>query len=144
MQQAIAERESLQLSIKTMQMSIDDLEDRCKELKDANKELEEASVCKFDTNDRLKAETKALKDNVKAGEDNFDKLKTHAESKIQGANDEIAKVRTQKDKEISLLKAQISRAESKIASLDATIETKTKENQELMTICDELMTKMSG
>ncbi|KAJ1949104.1 hypothetical protein IWQ62_006789, partial [Dispira parvispora] len=90
------------------------------------------------------AEIELLKENIKIAEQNFETLKGHAEKKIQEANEEINKVRAQKDKEVSLMRVQISKAESKIKTLEASIETKTKENADLMGICDDLIAKMGG
>lgn len=44
--------------------------------------------------------------------------------------------------ELSATKAKLHKNELKISSLESAIETKTKENSELMTICDELIHKM--
>lgn len=44
--------------------------------------------------------------------------------------------------ELSATKAKLLKSELKISSLESAIEAKTKENSELMTICDELIHKM--
>lgn len=44
--------------------------------------------------------------------------------------------------ELSATKAKLLKSELKISSLETAIETKTRENSELMTICDELIHKM--
>ena len=44
--------------------------------------------------------------------------------------------------ELSATKAKLLKSELKINSLESAIEAKTRENSELMTICDELIHKM--
>lgn len=44
--------------------------------------------------------------------------------------------------ELSATKAKLLKSELKISSLESAIDAKTKENSELMTICDELIHKM--
>ena len=46
------------------------------------------------------------------------------------------------ENELSVTKAKLLKSELKISSLDAAIEAKSRENSELMTICDELIHKM--
>lgn len=46
------------------------------------------------------------------------------------------------ENELSVTKAKLLKSELKISSLEASIEAKTRENNELMTICDELIHKM--
>ena len=46
------------------------------------------------------------------------------------------------ENELSVTKAKLLKSELIINSLEATVESKTKENAELLTICDELIHKM--
>lgn len=46
------------------------------------------------------------------------------------------------ENELSVTKAKLLKSELKISSLESAIEAKTRENSELMTICDELIHKM--
>ena len=67
------------------------------------------------------------------------------------ANIEIAKVRKDFDKELSAMKAKLLRKEldtqslnQKIKALQEQINIKTKENEELATICDALVSKLEN
>lgn len=44
----------------------------------------------------------------------------------------------------SQLKAQLKKTEMRVASLETTLEQKSKENQELTKLCDELITRMGS
>lgn len=46
------------------------------------------------------------------------------------------------ENELSVTRAKLLKSELKINSLESSIEAKTRENSELMTICDELIHKM--
>ena len=74
----------------------------------------------------------------------YEMLKVHAEDKLENANQELSKLKCAYDAEISLLKVKLSKSELKIKSLESTIEMKTKENKELMDICDDLIQRMDS
>lgn len=57
-------------------------------------------------------------------------------------NNENKSVKEGLEYELSATKAKLLKSELKISSLESAIETKTRENSELMTICDELIHKM--
>ncbi|KAJ3080077.1 Transforming acidic coiled-coil-containing protein 3 [Quaeritorhiza haematococci] len=92
----------------------------------------------------LKRIIEALQNDVVVAKRAYDTLKVHAEEKLQSANVEIAKVRSTYDKEISALKAKLSRAELQISTLENTVETKTRENKELTKICDGLLAQIDA
>ena len=74
----------------------------------------------------------------------YEMIKSHAEERLEGANQELQKLKSGYDGEIGLLKVKLSKHESKIKSLESVIEMKSKENQELMDICDDLIQKMDN
>jgi hypothetical protein len=51
-------------------------------------------------------------------------------------------MREKYDDELSAAKAKLSKAELRASMLETTVATKSKENTELMAICDELIQKM--
>lgn len=57
-------------------------------------------------------------------------------------NMESLNLKASLENELSVTKAKLLKSELKISSLEASIEAKTRENNELMTICDELIHKM--
>ncbi|NWI99704.1 TACC3 protein, partial [Crypturellus undulatus] len=58
------------------------------------------------------------------------------------ANEEIAQVRSRAKSESTALQASLRKEQMRIQSLERTLEQKTKENDELTKICDDLILKM--
>lgn len=58
------------------------------------------------------------------------------------ANNAIESHKKTFEDDISVTKAKLLKAELKISFLDSTVEAKTKENAELVAICDELISKI--
>ncbi|KAI9089448.1 transforming acidic coiled-coil-containing protein-domain containing protein [Phlyctochytrium arcticum] len=98
-------------------------------------DLKENGARLYDMMENLKAEV------VRANE-RFEGLKKHAESKLEEANTEMTRIRAAYDKEVSALKAKLSRSEVQMSTLERTIESKTQENQELTKICDSLVAQL--
>lgn len=72
----------------------------------------------------------------------YQALKTQAEDKLQRANEEIAQVRSKASAEAHALQASLRREQMRVQSLEKAVEQKTKENEELTRICDDLISKM--
>ncbi|NWH83375.1 TACC3 protein, partial [Aegithalos caudatus] len=79
---------------------------------------------------------------IKKEEQRYQALKAHAEEKLQQANEEIAQVRSKAKSETVALQAILRKEQMKIQSLERSLEQKTKENDELAKICDDLILKM--
>ncbi|NXU70871.1 TACC3 protein, partial [Oreotrochilus melanogaster] len=58
------------------------------------------------------------------------------------ANEEIAQVRSKANSETAALQASVRKEQMRIQSLEKSLEQKTKENDELTKICDDLILKM--
>ncbi|NXJ00692.1 TACC3 protein, partial [Psophia crepitans] len=58
------------------------------------------------------------------------------------ANEEIAQVRSKAKSEAAALQASLRKEQMRIQSLERSLEQKTKENDELTKICDDLILKM--
>ncbi|NWI07430.1 TACC3 protein, partial [Mystacornis crossleyi] len=58
------------------------------------------------------------------------------------ANEEIAQVRSKAKSETAALQATLRKEQMRIQSLERSLEQKTKENDELTKICDDLILKM--
>ena len=69
-------------------------------------------------------------------------LKKHAEEKIELANKTIGDERKAAEAEQTRLKASLKLIEIKVSKLQKQVEDKTKENEELTAICDELLSKV--
>ncbi|KFQ35866.1 Transforming acidic coiled-coil-containing protein 3, partial [Mesitornis unicolor] len=88
---------------------------------------------------------KCVEDNlarIKKEEQRYKALKAHAEEKLNQANGEIAQVRNKTKSEIAALQASLRKEQMRVQSLERSLEQKTKENDELTKICDDLISKM--
>uniref|UniRef100_A0A8I3NGE4 Transforming acidic coiled-coil containing protein 3 n=2 Tax=Canis lupus familiaris TaxID=9615 RepID=A0A8I3NGE4_CANLF len=72
----------------------------------------------------------------------YQALKAHAEEKLKLASEEIAQVRSKAQAEALAFQASLRKEQMRIQSLEKTVEQKTKENEELTRICDDLISKM--
>ncbi|XP_007496924.1 transforming acidic coiled-coil-containing protein 3 isoform X2 [Monodelphis domestica] len=79
---------------------------------------------------------------IEKGEQRYQALKAHAEEKLNSANEEIAQVRSKAKAETLALQANLRKEQMRVQSLEKTLEQKTKENDELTKICDDLISKM--
>ncbi|XP_044536683.1 transforming acidic coiled-coil-containing protein 3 [Gracilinanus agilis] len=79
---------------------------------------------------------------IEKGEQRYQALKAHAEEKLNAANEEIAQVRSKAKAETLALQANLRKEQMRVQSLEKTLEQKTKENDELTKICDDLISKM--
>ncbi|KAM6206851.1 transforming acidic coiled-coil-containing protein 3 [Sarcoramphus papa] len=79
---------------------------------------------------------------IKKEEQRYQALKAHAEEKLHQANEEIAQVRSKAKSETAALQASLRKEQMRIQSLERSLEQKTKENDELTKICDDLILKM--
>ena len=57
----------------------------------------------------------------------------------RSANVEISKVRAAHERELTMLRARLGRAELQVGALSTQLESKKQENAELTKICDQLM-----
>lgn len=81
---------------------------------------------------------------IRKQEQKYDMLKSHAMAQLESANQELDSVRRSQQAETAKFKAMIKKAEVKTSSLEEMLEQKVKENQELASICDELIGKVGG
>jgi hypothetical protein len=140
----LEERNYLHESSEVMETSFKELRLKFEEFKTQN-EI-------FSKNEELMKQTIAsLQNDVLCASQRYEQIKSHAEEKLEMANVEIAKVRNDFDKELSAMKAKLLRKEldsqslnQKIKALQEQINIKTKENEELATICDALVSKLEN
>jgi len=140
----LEERSYLQESSEIMETSFKELRLKFEEFKTQN-EI-------FSKNEELMKQTiTSLQNDVLCASQRYEQIKAHAEEKLEMANIEIAKVRNNFEKELSAMKAKLLRKEldsqslnQKIKALQEQINIKTKENEELATICDALVSKLEN
>ncbi|XP_042232549.1 transforming acidic coiled-coil-containing protein 3-like isoform X2 [Homarus americanus] len=77
-------------------------------------------------------------------EEKFVEFQKHAEEKIQLANEEFKTMRKANDQEMTKMAALLKKAEMKIMSLQDSFDRKTRENQELTQLCDDLINKVGS
>ncbi|CAN2388418.1 Transforming acidic coiled-coil containing protein 3 [Pristimantis euphronides] len=135
LQKIIQEKLQVQVDLNSMEKSFSDLFKRFEKQKDVLegylKNEETLKKCAEDYLARIKKE-----------EQRYQALKAHAEEKLNWANEEIAQVRSKAKSEAAALHAMQRKEQMKIQSLERTLEQKTKENDELTKICDDLIVKM--
>ncbi|KAM4807622.1 transforming acidic coiled-coil-containing protein 3 [Rhinophrynus dorsalis] len=131
----LQEKQQVQMDLNSMEKSFSELFKRFekqKEVLEGYRKNEEAlKKCVEDYLARIKKE-----------EQRYQALKAHAEEKLNRANEEIAHVRSKAKAEATALQATLRKEQMKIQSLERTLEQKTKENDELTKICDDLIQKM--
>lgn len=85
-----------------------------------------------------------LQAELAAADRRFEDLRAHAEERISTANDDVHRLRTTLEIDLSTTKAKLRQAELRIAGLESQVEAKARENGELMAICDELIAKIDA
>ncbi|KAJ3433698.1 transforming acidic coiled-coil protein isoform k [Anaeramoeba flamelloides] len=90
----------------------------------------------------------AIQKEIKLSESRFEKLKSYAQQKIEEANVDVVKIKKHLKSindgyktETLKLSTRLNKANNKVQTLRQELETKEKENLELMNICDDLMKK---
>ncbi|XP_073430533.1 transforming acidic coiled-coil-containing protein 3 isoform X3 [Dendrobates tinctorius] len=131
----VEEKQQVQMDLNSMEKSFSELFKRFEKQKDVlegyRKNEEALKKCVEDYLARIKKE-----------EQRYQALKAHAEEKLNRANEEIAQVRSKAKGEATALQAALRKEQMKIQSLERSLEQKTKENDELTKICDDLILKM--
>ncbi|XP_032843293.2 transforming acidic coiled-coil-containing protein 3 isoform X2 [Tyto alba] len=135
MQRMIEEKQQIASDLNSMEKSFSELFKRFekqKEVLEGYRKNEEA----------LKKCAEEYLARIKKEEQRYRALKAHAEEKLHQANEEIAQVRSKAKSETAALQASLRKEQMRIQSLERSLEQKTKENDELTKICDDLILKM--
>ncbi|XP_058428465.1 transforming acidic coiled-coil-containing protein 3 isoform X3 [Marmota monax] len=134
-QKVLKERDQLTMDLNSMEKSFSDLFKRFEKQKEVlegyRKNEESLKKCVEDYIVRIEKEGQR-----------YQALKAHAEEKLRLANEEITQVRSKAQAEALAYQASLRKAQMQIHSLEKTVEQKTKENDELTRICDDLISKM--
>ncbi|NXF82440.1 TACC3 protein, partial [Sclerurus mexicanus] len=135
MQKMMEEKQQALSDLNSMEKSFSELFKRLEKQKEAlegyHRNEEVLKKCAEDYLARIKKE-----------EQRYQALKAHAEEKLQKANEEIAHVRNKADSEAAALQAILRKEQMRNQSLERSLEQKTKENDELTKICDDLISKI--
>lgn len=81
---------------------------------------------------------------LKVAEDKLQEFVQQAETKIDSANNEMERTRKAAASDIARLEAAVKKAELQVQSLQRSLDQKVKENEELTSICDELIAKVGS
>lgn len=134
-QKLLKEKEQLVKDLSSLENSFSDLFKRFEKQREAIEgyRTNEDSLKKCVEDSMARIEKEAQK---------YQALKTQAEEKLQLANEEIALVRSKASAEASALQASLRKEQMHTHSLEKALEQKTKENEELTRLCDDLISKM--
>ncbi|KAM4051659.1 transforming acidic coiled-coil-containing protein 3 [Anomaloglossus baeobatrachus] len=131
----VEEKQQVQMDLNSMEKSFSELFKRFEKQKDVLEGYRK-------NEDALKKCVEDYLARIKKEEQRYQALKAHAEEKLNRANEEIAQVRNKAKAEATALQATLRKEQMKIQSLERSLEQKTKENDELTKICDDLILKM--
>jgi len=92
--------------------------------------------------EQLKTYVDEYKEKLRKQDQKYNMLKAHAEEKLEEANREIDKIARSQDAEKAKLTAMLQKTEMKVRNLERTLGQKSKENEELTNICDDLIAKV--
>lgn len=134
-QKVLKEKEQLTADLNSMEKSFSDLFKRFEKQREA--------IEGYRTNEEsLKKCVEGYIVRIQKEGQRYQALKAHAEEKLQLANEEIAQVRSKAQAEAMAFQASLRKEQMRVHSLEKTVEQKTKENDELTRICDDLISKM--
>ncbi|KAK2490161.1 hypothetical protein MC885_013438 [Smutsia gigantea] len=142
MQKVLKEKDQLATDLSSMEKSFSDLFKRFEKQREAIEGYRVVGGQAAQNEESLK---KCVQDYIvrieKEGQ-RYQALKAHAEEKLRLANEEIAQVRSKAQAEALAFQASLRKEQMRIHSLETAVEQKTKENDELTRICDDLISKM--
>jgi len=92
----------------------------------------------------LKKALAAYQERLQQEQHKYETLKLHAAQKLEAAQQETENMRRNLEAESSRIKAVLKKTEMRLSSVETSLEQKTKENEELTTLCDELINKLGS
>ncbi|GIY49333.1 transforming acidic coiled-coil-containing protein 1 [Caerostris darwini] len=134
-QKAMKERDQALEDLQSVESAFADLHRRyenCKSVLEGYKQNEE----------RIKQQVSEMQMKLRQQEQMYEMLRARIQDKLDSANAEIESAKKSGDAEVTVLSAQLKKAEMKISSLEKDLEQKNKENIQLSSICDDLIAKV--
>lgn len=134
-QKVMKERDQALEDLQNVESAFADLHRRyenCKSVLEGYKQNEE----------RMKQQVAEMQMKLKQKEQMYEMLRSRIQDKLDSANAEIENAKKSGDAEVTVLRAQLKKAEMKISSMEKDIEQKNRENAELSSICDDLIAKV--
>ncbi|XP_032777179.2 titin isoform X4 [Daphnia magna] len=153
--QLIAEKErekanmetTLQNTIKERDQAIEDLKEVERAFSEFHRMYERnrtAAENLHKNEEALKKALAAYQERLQQEQHKYETLKLHAAQKLEGAQQEMENLKRNLEGESSRVKAQLKKTEMRLASVEQSLEQKSKENEELTTLCDELINKLGS
>lgn len=133
----IEERDEQTAHLTSMEVSFSDLHSKYEKSKQV------ILTCKANE-DICKKTIQDFEEQVTKMQTNYEMLKQHATAKLNHANQELEKINRSHEAEVVKLNAMIKRNHLLATSLQETLMQKTKANDELTAICDELINKVGS
>jgi len=144
-----ADKEGESSQVHQLQLDKEQVEKDLEKTETAFADLHEKYMKLKEVLENYKENQVVLKDAVQKGqlginlaENRYNKLRIHAQEKIDEANKEIQSVREQLQSSQIALQMKLKTAEQEVASLKREIGIKVQDNAELTAICDELVKKL--
>lgn len=131
------DNQRLMADLQTAQIAFQNLLHRYDELKRMHEELRATEHAHRQRISELQAE-------LANADRRYESLRRQAELKLDDASRQLDAAREGIEGELAVMRARLHKADLRITSLESTIEAKTRENGELMTICDELIGKIDA
>ncbi|GFT53568.1 transforming acidic coiled-coil-containing protein 1 [Nephila pilipes] len=134
-QKAMKERDQALEDLQNVESAFADLHRRyenCKSVLEGYKQNEE----------RIKQQVAEMQVKLKQQEQMYEMLRARIQDKLDSANAEIESAKKSGDAEVTVLRAQLKKAEMRLSSLEKDLEQKNRENTELSSICDDLIAKV--
>ncbi|XP_061722050.1 uncharacterized protein LOC133528620 [Cydia pomonella] len=133
--QLIRDRDEQTAHLASMEVSFNDLHSKYEKSKQV--------ILGYKTNEEAYIKSiQEFEENLAKMHTNYELLKQHATSKLNHANQELEKINKAHEGEILKFNAMLKRKEVHITSLEESLAQKTKANEELTAICDELINKV--
>uniref|UniRef100_A0A914DW70 Transforming acidic coiled-coil-containing protein C-terminal domain-containing protein n=1 Tax=Acrobeloides nanus TaxID=290746 RepID=A0A914DW70_9BILA len=133
-QQLVQERDSLRDDLNSLENNYSELFKRYEKMRE--------NCTNLKTNEEaLKERIESLAKTKEEIVNRYYELRDHAHDQLKKANTEIARLIKQHDEDTLGLRLGLKQKEAQVTALQATLDSKTKENSELAQICEELIKK---
>ncbi|KAI8050981.1 transforming acidic coiled-coil-containing protein-domain containing protein [Syncephalis plumigaleata] len=131
------ERDLLQDHVTKVEQAFEELKKRYEMRKSENEKMQKEQ-------ENLRKMIETLKSDNLIYKERFDKLEEHAEAQLEHANVTLKEMRAEYKKKVDSLQATNLKAEVQVKQLESLVATKTKENEDLMKLCEDIISRVEG
>ncbi|KAG0049958.1 Transforming acidic coiled-coil-containing protein 2 [Gryganskiella cystojenkinii] len=136
------EIQSMKDENKKLTESKQETEEAFVQLKIRYDELRDLNVKHVENENILRKAVETLKQDFETSEARYEGVKTHADARLVVASQEMEQARMMWQNEMAQLRAQMQQQEMHMRSLEQALETKNKENEDLILFSEELISKL--